>query len=60
MEIAWLGHSCFRLKGKEATVVTDPCSQELGYTLGKVSANIVTVSHQHTGHNAVSAVGGDP
>ena len=25
MEIVWLGHSCFRIRGREATVVTDPC-----------------------------------
>ena len=49
MEISWLGHSCFRIKGKQTTVITDPYSPELGYTLGKHSARIVTVSHQHPG-----------
>ncbi|WP_249641764.1 MBL fold metallo-hydrolase [Dehalococcoides mccartyi] len=24
MEIKWLGHSCFRLKGKNTTIITDP------------------------------------
>jgi L-ascorbate metabolism protein UlaG (beta-lactamase superfamily) len=24
MEIVWLGHSCFRIRGREATIVTDP------------------------------------
>ena len=58
MEIKWLGHSCFRLKGKSATVVTDPYSPDFGYTLGKVSADIVTVSHQHPGHDNIAAVSG--
>ena len=60
MEITWLGHSCFKLKGKQATVITDPFSPEIGYTLGKVSAEIVTVSHPHAGHSYVQGVGGEP
>jgi len=60
MEITWLGHSCFKLKGKNATVVTDPPSPETGYSLGKTSAEIVTVSHQHPGHSFVQGIGGSP
>jgi L-ascorbate metabolism protein UlaG (beta-lactamase superfamily) len=60
MEITWLGHACFRLRGKEVTVITDPYGPQIGYTLGRVSAQIVTVSHDHAGHNNAAAVGGDP
>jgi L-ascorbate metabolism protein UlaG (beta-lactamase superfamily) len=60
MEVTWLGHSCFRLRGKEVTVITDPYGPQIGYTLGRVSAQIVTVSHDHPGHNYVTGVGGDP
>ncbi len=60
MEITWLGHSCFKLKGKQVTVITDPFSPGLGYTLGKVSAQIVTVSHPHAGHAYIQGVGGEP
>jgi L-ascorbate metabolism protein UlaG (beta-lactamase superfamily) len=60
MEINWLGHSCFRLKGSRATVITDPYSPDLGYTLGKTTANVITVSHQHSGHSNIGAIGGDP
>jgi L-ascorbate metabolism protein UlaG (beta-lactamase superfamily) len=60
MEIKYLGHSCFRIKGKNTAVVTDPFAPDLGYTLGKQAANIVTVSHQHTGHNYVEGVSGEP
>ena len=60
MEITWLGHSCFRLKGKQATVITDPFSPAIGYTLGKVAAEIVTVSHAHPGHSYIQGVGGEP
>lgn len=60
MEITWLGHSCFRLKGKEATLVTDPFSVSSGYSLGKLTAQIVTVSHPHPQHSFVAGVGGSP
>jgi L-ascorbate metabolism protein UlaG (beta-lactamase superfamily) len=60
MDITWLGHSCFRLRGSHATVITDPYSPGLGYSLGKPTARIVTVSHQHPGHCYVQGVGGQP
>lgn len=60
MEITWLGQSCFRIKGKDATVITDPYDRSLGYTLGKPTAEIVTISHDHPDHNYVEGVGGEP
>lgn len=60
MELSWLGHSCFRLRGKEATLITDPPSPATGYSLGRISADIVTISHSHPGHNAATSIGGDP
>lgn len=60
MEIVWLGHSCFRLRGKALTVVTDPFDRSSGYQLGKVTADVVTVSHEAPDHANVGAVGGDP
>ena len=60
MEIVWFGHSCFRLKGKEVAVVTDPFNKTLGYPMKKLTANIVTVSHDHPQHNNVESVGNNP
>ena len=60
MEITWLGHSCFKIKSKEVTLITDPYHEGIGYSLGNPSANIVTLSHQHPGHNCATAVGGNP
>ena len=60
MDISWLGHSCFRIKGKGTTIITDPYSPELGYNLGKQTAGIVTVSHRHPGHANVQDIGGNP
>jgi L-ascorbate metabolism protein UlaG (beta-lactamase superfamily) len=60
MDITWLGHSCFKLKGSHVTVITDPYSPEIGYSLGKNTARIVTVSHQHPGHSYAQGIGGEP
>jgi L-ascorbate metabolism protein UlaG (beta-lactamase superfamily) len=60
MEINWLGYSCFRLKGKNTTVVTDPYPPDLGYSLGKPAADIVTVSHNHPDHSYTQGVTGNP
>lgn len=60
MEIIWLGHSCFRLRGKDITVITDPFDPGSGYTLGNVSADVVTVSHDSPDHSYVDAIGGNP
>ena len=60
MEISWLGHSCFQLRGKNVTLITDPFSPQLGHSLGKISAPIVTISHNHPGHNFAGGVDGDP
>jgi L-ascorbate metabolism protein UlaG (beta-lactamase superfamily) len=60
MEITWYGHSCFRIRSKEATVVTDPCDKTTGYSLGRPTADLVTVSCADPAHNAVGGVAGDP
>lgn len=60
MEITWYGHSCFRLTERGmATVVTDPFdTTSIGYDALKLKADIVTVSHDATGHNNTKAVKG--
>ena len=56
MEIKYHGHSCFEIKNKGITVITDPYSEEIGLKLPKLKANIVTVSHDHYDHNNISAI----
>ena len=60
MEISWLGHSCFRVRGREATIVADPCPPSTGYTIGKPTANIVPVSHGHENPSFVKGIAGKP
>lgn len=59
MDITYLGHSAFKLRGKEATVVTDPFDKKMvGFSMPQTSADIVTISHNHPDHNAVGLVTG--
>lgn len=58
MTITYHGHSTFKIKGKIGTVVTDPFDEYVGLTLPKMSADIITVSHDHKDHNAVSTLTG--
>ena len=58
MEITYLGHSSFRIKGKKYIVVTDPYGDEVGFKMPRVTADIVTISHQHHDHNNITAIRG--
>ena len=60
MDITWLGHSCFLIKGKEKTIITDPYHPDLGYSWDNPEADILTVSHFHPGHSYVEVVDNDP
>lgn len=60
MYITWLGQSCFKIQGKNATIITDPYQPAIGLTLPRLTGDIVTVSHQHKDHNNVGAVSGNP
>jgi L-ascorbate metabolism protein UlaG (beta-lactamase superfamily) len=44
MEITWLGRTCFRLRGRDGVVLTDPCPPGSGYKIGKQQVSIVTFS----------------
>ena len=56
MDVTWLGHACFRLRGKEGVVLMDPCARSTGYTIGKQSADIVTASRSDPEHAYTDAV----
>lgn len=61
MEIAYFGHSAFKIKTKTGVVILDPYdAQMLGKSLPKIDADVVTISHHHNDHNAFAHIGGDP
>jgi L-ascorbate metabolism protein UlaG (beta-lactamase superfamily) len=56
IEITWFGHSCFRLRDRAVSVVTDPYGKDIGLLLPRVRADLVTVSHASDDHNYVKGV----
>jgi len=67
MQIQYYGQSCFKITTKPAgratedvTVFFDPFGKELGLRPPQGQADIVFVSHDHSDHNNVSAIKGDP
>lgn len=59
MDIIFLGHSSFGLRGSTASLVTDPFDpQMVGLKYPKVEADIVTISHDHNDHNRADLIKG--
>ncbi len=50
MTLSWLGHSCFRLEGKEVSLLVDPFSKEIGLKPPRIKDQIVLVTHDHYDH----------
>src|SRR2546430_5909118 len=60
MDLTWLGHACFRMRGREGVVLTDPPDPKSGHAIPKTEAQVVTISHDHPGHSSLKSVGGEP
>jgi L-ascorbate metabolism protein UlaG (beta-lactamase superfamily) len=60
VKITYIGHACFLIESKAASIVMDPFVAEVPYRFPEVHADLVTVSHEHDDHNAVDRVLGHP
>jgi L-ascorbate metabolism protein UlaG (beta-lactamase superfamily) len=60
MKITWIGHACFLIATKEGRLLTDPFAAKVPCAFPAVTADVVTVSHEHHDHNAVDRVSGKP
>lgn len=59
MEITYLGHSCFKLKTKDLTLVIDPFDPEnLGLKFPKTQADALLITHDHADHNYKDGITG--
>jgi L-ascorbate metabolism protein UlaG (beta-lactamase superfamily) len=56
LDVTWLGHGCFRLRGRGAAAVTDPYPPSIGLKLSRLEADLVTVSHSHENHSYTQVV----
>lgn len=60
MIVEYNGHACFTIKTSLGTIITDPFGEDIPYPIKELTADIVTVSHDHFDHNAVKRVQGNP
>lgn len=58
MIINWFGQSCFKIQGDKSVLVTDPFDNSYGLKVPRLSADVVTISHDHNDHNNAKAVKG--
>jgi L-ascorbate metabolism protein UlaG (beta-lactamase superfamily) len=56
MEIRYIGHACFEIKGKNVTLVIDPYDEKVGYKLPKLSADVLLTTHDHFDHHNIKGV----
>lgn len=47
MEITWYGCACFRIREMGVTIITDPFARESGYSMPRIRADVVTLSHAY-------------
>ncbi len=61
MIITYYGHALFALETADGyTLVTDPYDASVGYPMGRLQGDVITVSHEHHDHNNLSLVEGSP
>jgi L-ascorbate metabolism protein UlaG (beta-lactamase superfamily) len=61
VDLNWLGHACFRLRGREVAILTDPYEgNDWGYPPLATTANVVTVSNSHPHHAGLAGIDGKP
>jgi len=57
----WFGQACFLIETSQNTqIITDPMEMGLYKIPEDIKPDIVTVSHEHSDHNKVDAVSGNP
>jgi len=56
VDIVWSGHACFRLRGRDATIVTDPYDRSTGFPPLRLTADVVTISNPSPQHGHIEAV----
>lgn len=60
MKIRWRGHASFIIETESQKIVTDPFEKKVGYPMEPVTADIITISHEHYDHNAPATIKGHP
>lgn len=62
MDILWYGQACFKIKGKNTSLIIDPYDPEVtGLKLPKdLEADVALKTHDHPDHNNLKVITGEP
>jgi L-ascorbate metabolism protein UlaG (beta-lactamase superfamily) len=61
MKLRYIGHACFELIANDGTrVITDPYDASVGLAMLPLSADMITMSHEHHDHNCEDMITGKP
>jgi len=61
VHLYWLGESCFVLQAGKTRILTDPFDASFGYGAPTIQGvDVVTISHEHAGHNNAALAAGKP
>ena len=60
MVITWYGQSCFKIQSGDLVIVIDPFSKEIGLTPPRFRADIALTTHEHSDHNNLESITGEP
>ncbi len=55
MIITWLGQACFKIQSKDKILIIDPYDEKIGFSLPKIDADIVLMTHSHYDHSNSAA-----
>jgi L-ascorbate metabolism protein UlaG (beta-lactamase superfamily) len=58
VEITYIGHSAFKIKGKNLSLVVDPYGPKIGYKFPKQTCEVVLTTHDHFDHANLAGVSG--
>jgi len=60
MVISWYGQACFKLSSGPQAVIIDPFEKGIGLTPPTGEAQLVLSTHDHSDHNNIASIKGEP
>ena len=60
MDITWYGRACFRIREMGVTIIMDPHGKESGYSMPRIRADVVVLSHAYDEDNRPKGIRGSP
>ncbi len=58
MIITWLGQACFKIQSNDKALIIDPYDESIGFSLPKIDADILLMTHSHYDHSNSAAFPG--